>query len=205
MPASTGPDEPSSGPRPHSSGADDAAPDLAVHARRLEEHRDAALRFACRLLGDIHDAEEVVQEAFMRLLRAAGSFRGESAFRTYVLSAIRNACLDRRRRRVTASGRLREVNPATTAFFRNLGPGTRFMGVSTQIQVKEAQEIVRAAIDLLPEKQKTCMILHDLEGLSYKEVAEILGITANYVGVILYHARTGLRSLIEEGDLFSAD
>lgn len=187
------------------SPADEASSDLAAYARGLEEHREAALRFACRLLGDLHDAEEVVQETFMRLLKSAGDFRGDSAFRTYVFSAVRNACLDRRRRRVTASGRLREINPATTAFFRNLAPGTRFMGVSTQVQVREAQEIVRAAIDLLPDKQRDCMILHDLEGLSYRETGEVLGITANYVGVLLYHARTGLRSLIEEGGFFDAD
>jgi RNA polymerase sigma-70 factor (ECF subfamily) len=185
--------------------ADGSAPDLASYARRLEEHRDAALRFACRLLGDIHDAEEAVQDTFMRLLQAAGDFRGESAFRTYVFSAIRNACIDRRRRRLTRSGNLREINPATTAFFSNLAPGTRFMGVSTQVQVREAQEIIRAAIDLLPERQRACMVLHDLEGLSYKEVGEVLGITANHVGVVLYHARIGLRALIEEGGCFSAD
>jgi RNA polymerase sigma-70 factor (ECF subfamily) len=185
--------------------AGDAVTDLAAHARRLEEHRETALRFACRMLGDRHDAEEAVQETFMRLLKAAGQFRGESAFRTYVFSAVRNACLDVRRRRMTRSGRRREINPATTAFFRNLAPGTRFMGVSTQVQVREAQEIVRAAIDLLPDKQRDCMILHDLEGLSYKETGQVLGIKANYVGVLLYHARTGLRSLIEEGGFFSAD
>lgn len=173
--------------------------DLTGFARRLEEHRDAALRFAFRMLGDIHDAEEVVQDTFIRLLQKAGSFRGESALRTYVLAAVRNGCIDRRRRELTQGGSRREINPASTAFFRRLTPGSRFLGVSTQVQMREARDIIRAAIDLLPEKQRACMVLHDLEGLAYKEVGEVLGITANYVGVLLYQARLALRTMIEEG------
>jgi len=72
--------------------------------------------------------------------------------------------------------------------------------VSTQMQRQEAREIVRAAIDRLPEQQRACMVLHDLEGLSYRETGEVLGLTANHVGVVLYHARTRLRELIEGGD-----
>jgi len=154
MPDSESAATPPDAPTGRSGAPEGSTPDLTAYARRLEEHRDAALRFAWRLLGDVHDAEEAVQDTFMRLLQAAGDFRGESAFRTYVFSAVRNACLDRRRRRLTRSGNLREVHPATTAFFRNLAPGTRFMGVSTQVQVREAQEIIRAAIDMLPERQR---------------------------------------------------
>ena len=171
-------------------------------AQGLEEHRGAALRFARRMVGDAHEAEEAVQEAFVRLLQSPDGFRGRSSFRTYVLAAVRNCCIDSWRRRVTKSGRLREVNPATTAFFRRLPQGSRFLGVSTQIQRRESQEIIRAAIDMLPEKQRACMTLHDLEGLAYREVADVLGITTNYVGVLLYHARSGLRRLIEEGGFF---
>ncbi len=179
--------------------------DLESYGRRLEEQRQPALRFACRLLGDAHDAEEAVQEAFMRLLKALGQFGGRSSFRTYVLAAVRNSCLDRWRKRLTSSGRLREINPTTTAFFRRLPQGGRFVGVSTQLERRESQEIVRAAIDSLPERQRACMVLRDLEGLPYREVAQVLGITANHVGVLLYHARIGLRKLIEEGGLFGGD
>jgi RNA polymerase sigma-70 factor (ECF subfamily) len=106
---------------------------------------------------------------------------------------------------MTKSGHLREVNPATTAFFQSLPEGSRVSGVSTQVQRRESQEIVRAAIERLPERQRACTVLHDLEGLSYREVGEVLGITANYVGVLLYQARIRLREIIEEGGLFSGD
>lgn len=181
------------------------AEELADYAAQLEELRARAVRFAARLLGDVHDAEEAVQEAFLRLLQAAGSFRGESAFRTYVFAAVRNACLDRERRRLTASGHRREVNPSTTAFFGHLTAGARFTGVSTQLHRREARELVRAALDEMPERERACIVLHDLEGLRYREVAEVLGITVNYVGVLLYKARAGLRKLIEEGGLLDVD
>jgi RNA polymerase sigma-70 factor (ECF subfamily) len=175
------------------------------YARLLEAQRQPALRFAIHLLGDVHDAEEAVQEAFLKLLQAADAFRGRSSFRTYVFAAVRNCCLDGQRRRMTKSGRLREVNPATTAFFRSLPEGSRFPSVSTQIQRRESQEIVRAAIERLPERQRACMVLHDLEGLSYREAGEVLGITANHVGVLLYQARIRLREIIEEGGFFGGD
>ena len=187
-------------PEPQESGAD-----LTAFAFQLEELRPAAERFARRLLGHVHDAEEAVQDAFLRLLRASDQFEGRSSLRTYVFAAVRNSCIDRRRKRVTKSGRLREVNPETTAFFRRLPQGSRFAGVSTQIRRRESQEIVRAAIDSLPERQRACMILRDLEGMAYREVADVLGITANHVGVLLYKARNRLRTLIEEGDFFGAD
>lgn len=180
-------------------------PDATSFALRLEGLRPAAQRFALRLLGHIHDAEEAVQDAFMRLLQAPEAFRGHSSFRTYVFAAVRNCCTDIWRRRVTKSGRLREVNPSTTAFFRQLSQGSRFAGVSTQMQRRESQEIVRAAIETLPEPQRACMVLRDLEGLSYREVAEVLGIRPNYVGVLLYKARTGLKKRIEEGGFFGDD
>jgi len=182
-----------------------APSDASEHARLLEAQRQPAMRFALHLLGDVHDAEEAVQEAFLKLIQAPGAFRGDSSFRTYVFAAVRNSCLDERRRRLTKSGHLREVNPATTDFFQSLPGGSRFAGVSTQVARRESQEIVRAAIEQLPERQRACTVLHDLEGLSYREVGEVLGITANYVGVLLYQARIRLREIIEEGGIFSAD
>jgi RNA polymerase sigma-70 factor (ECF subfamily) len=172
------------------------------YARSLEEQREPALRFALRLTGDLHEAEEAVQDAFVGLLQSPGAFRGYSSFRTYVLAAVHNRCIDIRRRRVSKSGRLREINPTTTAFFRRLPAGSRFLGVSTQVQRRESQQIVRAAIAELPERQQACMVLHDLEGLPYREVAEVLDTTINNVGVLLYKGRRRLRELIEEGDVF---
>ena len=192
--------EPSSAQHPAPSAA--ASPDYAA---QIEALREPALRFALRMLGDRHDAEEAVQETFLRLLQAEGRFRGESSFRTYVFAAVRNACLDKMRRRVSASGQRREVNPATTAFFSNLTPGSRFQGVATQLERKEAQEIVRAALDSLTERQRTCVVLHDLEGFRYREVAEMLGLTVSHVGVVLFHARAALKKLIEEGGFLDGD
>ncbi len=181
---------------------DPPAGDRTALGQRLEEQRTVAVRFAQRLTGNLHDAEEVVQDAFVRLIRAAGAFEGRSSFRTYLLAAVRNCCLDRRRRRMSKSGRLREFNPATTGFFHSLEPGTRFQGVATRVQQRESQELVRAAVDMLPERQRACMVLHDLEGLPYREVAEVLDTTTSNVGVLLFKARIGLRKLIDEGAFF---
>ncbi len=189
----------------NASEAPDNGRGLTTLGVQLEQLRPAAQRFGFRLLGHVQDAEEAVQNAFLRLLQASGRFEGRSSFRTYVFAAVRNSCIDKRRKRVTKSGRLREVNPDTTAFFRQLPQDGRFAGVSTQLQRRESQEIVRAAIDMLPEKQRACVILRDLEGLRYREVAEVMGITPNHVGVLLYKARTGLKKLIEEGDLIGDD
>jgi RNA polymerase sigma-70 factor (ECF subfamily) len=184
---------------------EEAAGGLTAYAQQLEELRPAGQRFALRLLGDAHAAEEAVQDAFLGLLKARRPFEGRSAFRTYVFAAVRNCCCDVWRRRLSASGRMREVQPATTAFFRGLTAGGRFPGVSTQLHRKEAREIVRSALDELPERQRTCIVLHDLEGFSYREMAEMLDITVNYVGVLLYKARRRLRDLIDGEELLGGD
>ncbi len=80
------------GAQPKVSGSD-----LTAFALQLEELRPAAERFARRLLRHVHDAEEAVQDAFLRLLRARDQFEGRSSLRTYVFAAVRNSCIDRRR------------------------------------------------------------------------------------------------------------
>jgi RNA polymerase sigma-70 factor (ECF subfamily) len=140
------------------------------------EHLPAALRLAARLAGDAH-AEDLVQEALCRVLRQWKSFRGESSFTTWLLQIVVNVDRDRRRRaRPDALDDSDVASPAA-------GPPEQ--AAATELQLK-----LRAAVDLLPARQREVAHLMWGEGLSAAETASVLGIAEANVYVNLHHARS---------------
>jgi RNA polymerase sigma-70 factor, ECF subfamily len=151
--------------------------DKSTVDRLIVEHLPAALRFARRLTGDSHHAEEVVQEALCLVLRHWRSFRGEASFGTWLLRIIVNVDRDRRRKQ-------RRVLP--------LPAGDVMSSTMQPVAQAEANELharVRAAIDQLPDRQREVALLSLGEGLSAREVAEVVDTTEANVHTCLHLAR----------------
>jgi RNA polymerase sigma-70 factor (ECF subfamily) len=141
------------------------------------EHLPAALRFALRLTGDPHTAEDVLQEALCRVLRRWRSYRGEASFGTWMLQIVVNVDRDRRRRQ-------RDVQPMPAAeVVSNTAPPVE------QAAADELHANVRAAIDRLPERQREVALLSLGEGLPARDVARVLEITEANVHTCLHLAR----------------
>lgn len=145
--------------------------------RLVVEHLPAALRFALRLTGDPHIAEDVVQEALCCVLRRWRSYRGDSSFGTWMLQIVVNVDRDRRRRQP------KMVPMPAGGVISNAPPPVE------QAAADELHANVRAAIDRLPERQREVALLSLGEGLAARDVARVLETTEANVHTCLHLAR----------------
>ncbi|KPJ77892.1 MAG: hypothetical protein AMK72_01585 [Planctomycetes bacterium SM23_25] len=158
----------------------------------FRRHRNAAYGIAFRLVGSRDDALDVVQESFIHVMRGIQAFRGQSSFRTWLYRIVTHAALDYRRWR---SHRQAESLDALGA----LEPAAA--GPSQQTPEEEAAERdLRKAIDEalanISEKNRAALVLYALEGMSYKDVADVLDISIGTVMSRIFNARQRLRELL---------
>ena len=148
---------------------------------------------ARRLTGNEEDARDVVQESYLRAWKAIGKFRGEAAFSTWLYRITANTASShvQRRRRQRAEPFAEGFEPADRAAEEQVSRGA---------ESAEALERISAALDELPAKLRTVVVLKDVYGLPHDAIADELGITVSAAKVRLHRARRKLRdTLYEEG------
>ncbi len=151
----------------------------------LLPYLDAAYNLARWLVGNEHDAEDVVQEAYLRALRFFGSFRGGDG-RGWLLAIVRHTCYDWLRQHRGAS--------VTTPFEEEIHSPDEGRWNPERLLIRDADTaLVRVALEALPPEAREILVLRELEGLSYKEIAEIEGIPIGTVMSRLSRARSRLQ------------
>jgi RNA polymerase sigma-70 factor (ECF subfamily) len=159
--------------------------DHAAFGGLYDEHHLPLFRFAWRLTGSVADAEDIVQECFLALLRPDCPYDGErTPLRTYLFGAVRNQALKRWRNGTDGEGASRESADLRSPEFEALRA--------------ETSGVVGAAIRALPELQREAVILAHYEQLTLVEIAEILGIEVGAVKSRLQRARESLREALAE-------
>ena len=153
---------------------------------------------ALRILGNVHDAEDVTQQAFLSALENLKAFRGESSFSTWILSIATHAALKlirRRKRLVSLDASSDESDdyhtmprPSYIADWRN--------SPEELVHQKETAALLNDALIQLDEKHRVVFLLRDVEGLSVRETALALGITEGNTKVRLLRARLQLREIL---------
>ncbi len=173
------------------------AGDAAAFEELVRQHTPSVYKVAYAMMGNEHDAQDAVQEAFIKIYRALPQFRGDSAISTWIYRIAVNVCKDFLR----ASGRFLAVSPDDEAVFLQLpdtGPTPE-----EQLLSKESQKAVRKAIDALPTDYKLVITLCDLEGLPYLDAALALDCPLGTVKSRLSRARNLLlQKLLENRELF---
>lgn len=150
-------------------------------------HHAAVFRVALGILGDEDDAADATQETFIKALQALKGFRGDAAFRTWLLSIAANearAVLRKRRRR-----RETPLDESPTPAAPDTEPIHR-------MSVVEDVRRMREALESLPEKQRLAVSLRLHEGLSYREIGEIIGSSEGAARVNYHHGVHRLREML---------
>ena len=140
-----------------------------------------ALGLARRVLGSEPDAEEIVQEALLRVWLNAARWRPAAAFRTWFYRIVLNLCLNRKRRAPFAP--LAEIAE----------PADPTPNAAHRMERDETDRLVAAAIAELPDRQRVAVVLTYQEGMSNAETAAVLGTTASGIETLLVRARRALR------------
>jgi RNA polymerase sigma-70 factor (ECF subfamily) len=162
--------------------------DRQARAELFSRHRSLAYRVAYRLLGNEADALDAVQDGFVKALVNLESFRGKSTFKTWLLRVVTNAALDLGRQR----GR-RESLPVEHAVSDDLDAGHN---PAERLERADLRRLLDKALAALPEAQRQTFVLHAEAELSYRDTAEVLGISIGTVMSRLYYARQKLRGFL---------
>jgi len=146
---------------------------------------DAAHNLARYLLRDAHQAEDAVQEAFLRAIRHFHGFRGVDG-RPWLLSIVRNTCFTQLRRRRSGGDRV-EFNEEMHS------PEGETSEPEAMLANTIAAESVHEGLDRLPAEFREVLVLRELEGLSYKEIAQVAGVP---IGTVMSRLARGRKQLL---------
>ena len=160
--------------------------DLSAFEQVVLRHQKEAWSAAWRLLGDAAEAEDIAQEAFLKILEAAPRYRPTASFRTYLYRVVTNLCIDRaERKRPLLPGRIPEAASHTPS-------------PADVLDAQERQEAVRAALETIPPRQKAAVVLRHFEGLPIQEIAVVMDITPKAVERLLARARSALEPRLKD-------
>ena len=160
----------------------------------FRRYRSVAYRVAYRLLGREADALDAVQDGFVKALTNLERFRGHSSFKTWLLRIVSNAALDLGRQR-KRDARLPQAPPGDQP--DRFGPAN-LPPPDTELARADLRRRIECALVRLPESQRQTFVLHVDGGLSYREVAESLGISIGTVMSRLFYARQKLKTLLAD-------
>lgn len=169
--------------------------DEIAFSELVNRHYRRVVRVAYGLLKDHHDAEDVVQDAFARVHVRLKDFEGASAFYTWLYRIVVNLSIDlmrkkRRERRVDVED---EAAREALTTGRELWPRYDASNPGVSAERKQLGGQLRKALDELPEIHQAVILLRELEGFSYEEIAETLQIKKGTVMSRLFHARRGMQ------------
>lgn len=156
--------------------------------RLVSRHHGTAFRVALGILGDPEQAADAAQDGFLKAVRGLDGFRGDARFRTWLLTIVSNE----------ARGQLRRMGRRRESALDHAGPvvdGDR--AVDDQVAMAEEAGRARRLLEGLPEKQRLAVQLRVDEGLSFREVGEIIGSSEGAARVNYHHGIRRLRELMD--------
>lgn len=156
--------------------------------------KNKLFRLALRITLNREEAEDVVQDTLIKVWNARDRWQEFDSIEAYSLTIARNLSLDCIKKMENQNDSLEEQN--TERLDENTSTPSERM-----IQ-KDKLNIVRNIIDELPEKQRSCLQLRDIEGKSYKEIADILSITEDQVKVNIFRARQTVKQRFQQFDRY---
>lgn len=167
--------------------------DSAAFGQLVSRYQDRLYTMVMRLLNNVEDTQDVVQEAFLQAFQNLSAFKGDSQFYTWLYRIAMNAAVSQHRKRAALLLLLHseqlaanKVDPSDVS-----QPGHR-------IEQSERVQAVREALGLISLEHRAVLVMKDMEGMKYEEISEVLGVPIGTIRSRLHRARLELRSLLEK-------
>lgn len=176
--------------------------DQAAFEQLVLDNQNRVYSLALRMVNDREEAEDLAQEAFVKAWQGLASFQGESSFATWVYRLTANLCIDWLRRQKRREG----VEPAVSLDDADLGraePADRDGDPHLVLEKSERGRALARGLAELPDWQRQVLVLRELSGLSYQEIADALDIDLGTVKSRIARGRLSLRKiLLKDGNFF---
>jgi len=171
--------------------------DKDAFKKLVQRHQRRAFAIALSLLRDEQDAREVVQEAFLRVFRGLDSFHGGSSFFTWLYRIVTNLSIDLMRKPARRDAELdpnREIDEADIPLLSRID-GADPLDVLRRAEIRNKLE---AALEALPIYHRGVIVMREVEGMSYEEMAEAMGVSKGTIMSRLFHARQKLQRALAD-------
>jgi RNA polymerase sigma-70 factor, ECF subfamily len=178
--------------------------DKGAFDRLVQRHQNRAYQYAFRLTRNPEEAADVVAEAFVRVYKAIDSFKGQSAFTTWLYRILTNCFLDIRKKERSRPAVSLEATLYTPEGEMERQVEDQSRSPYDQTETSERERCMCKAVEVLPEYQKAMIVMYHSEMMSYDEIARTLDLPIGTVKSRLNRARISLRDLLgREDELFA--
>lgn len=165
----------------------------------FEQYHKRVLHIAYRLCGNIQEAEDITQEVFLKVFKGISNFHADADFFTWLYRITVNLCLDKRRK--CQRREKYDANADLDSGSHNLDESSLSEGAQTldqKIWQSELQEMLQMALNKIKPKLRTVIVLKDIDGLSYREVAQIVDCSEGTISSRLNRGRKQLKNILSQ-------
>lgn len=174
------------------------ARDHSAYAHFVDLYSGKVFNTCLGILQSREDAEDVSQEVFIAVVQSIGSFEGKSSLSTWVY----RICLTKSYEHIRSKRRKKRFGILVSLFHEDTAEPIKEIGDFTHpgvlLENKERAKLLFTAIRKLPENQQKAFVLHKVEGLSYREIAEIMELSLSSIESLLFRAGQNLRKLLDD-------
>lgn len=169
----------------------------------MEKHMGIIYNIALRMAANQDDAEDMTQEIMIKIFRSLGSFKGNSKFSTWIYRVAVNTCLDelkkkKNKKHLSLDAEISGDDGENQIEIKDDSPSPEKLA-----EQNELRDMVAAAVKLLSDEHRAVIVLRDIRGMSYSEIAGILGCSDGTVKSRISRARTQLKMILEKEYNFS--
>ena len=182
-----------------------ARKDKEAYRMLVERYQSRAFAIAFEVVRSREDAEDIVQESFVKAYLALKKFKGDSSFYTWLYRIVYNLAIDYKRKIQRRGGIASEYDESVMSGVKD-GPHSQLESPDRSLERGEVAEQISAALSELTEQHRTIVLLREVDGLSYDEIAKIVGVKKGTVMSRLHYARKKLQEslknyVVEDGDI----
>ena len=178
-----------------------SAGDASAFNKLMAAHEKRMYAVALRMFANREDAQDCLQEAMLRVYRSIGGFKGQSSFSTWVYRITMNTCLDELRRKKN-----KQNTSLDSLLEQGWSPADESAAPEKHAVRSELRRELKRAIGELPEEMRSAVVLRDVQGFSYEEIAQVLDVNVGTIKSRISRAREKLRGKLQEkAELFDTD